>query len=99
MGRADQTAKVKGMFVHPSQVAAVLERHPELGKGRLVVDREGHTDVMTLRCETTTGDEGLAEAVAASIREVCKLRGEVELVTPGTLPNDGKVIDDVRRYE
>ncbi len=99
MGRADQTTKVRGMFVHPSQVAAVAARHPEIGRFRLVVDRVDHNDVMTLRCEAGERPEGLAEAVAASVRELCKLRGEVELVDPGTLPNDGKVIEDIRTYE
>jgi len=99
LGRADQTTKVRGMFVHPSQVAAVLARHPELLKGRLVVDRADHNDTMLLRCETRSTAEGLSDAVAESIREVCKLRGEVELVAPGELPNDGKVIDDIRRYD
>jgi len=99
LGRADQTTKVRGMFVQPAQVAAVLARHPELLRGRLVVDREDHNDTMLLRGETRSSAEGLAAAVADSIREVCKLRGEVELVAPGELPNDGKVIDDIRRYD
>ena len=100
MGRADQTTKVRGMFVHPSQVAAVMARHPELGRGRLVVDRADDRDSMTLRCEMADAPpEGLAMAVAESLREVCKLRGEVELVDADSLPNDGKVIDDVRIYE
>lgn len=99
MGRADQTTKVKGMFVHPSQVAEILRRHPELGRGRLVIDRIDEVDAMTLRCEHAAGDEGVAEAVATTLREVCKLRGGVELVAPGTLPNDGIVIDDRRSYE
>jgi phenylacetate-CoA ligase len=96
LGRADQSAKVRGMFVHPSLIAQVVRRHPELGRARLVVARESEADVMTLRCETREPGEGLAAAIAASIRDVCKLRGEVELVAPGSLPNDGKVIDDVR---
>jgi phenylacetate-CoA ligase len=100
MGRADQTTKVRGMFVHPSQVAAVMARHPELGRGRLVVDRADDRDSMTLRCEIEGAvPEGLAMAVADSLRDVCKLRGEVELVDADSLPNDGKVIDDVRIYE
>ena len=100
MGRADQTTKVRGMFVHPSQVAAVLARHPELGRGRLVVDRADDRDSMTLHAELRgAAAEGLAAAVAESLRDVCKLRGEVELVEAGSLPNDGKVIDDVRTYE
>jgi len=100
MGRADQTTKVRGMFVHPSQVNAVLKRHPELGRGRLVVARVDDQDAMTLRveCQGSTPD-GLAAKVVESIRELCKLRGEVELVAPGSLPNDGKVIDDTRPIE
>ncbi len=100
LGRADQTTKVRGMFVHPSQVAAVMARHHELGRGRLVVDRADDRDSMTLRCEMAgAAPEGLAMAVAESLRDVCKLRGEVELVEADSLPNDGKVIDDVRIYE
>lgn len=100
MGRADQTAKVRGMFVHPSQVAAILKRHPELGRGRLVLAREDDLDVMVLKAELAgEAPSGLAEAVVASIREVTKLRGEVVFVAPGSLPNDGKVIDDQREIE
>jgi phenylacetate-CoA ligase len=99
MGRADQTTKVKGMFVHPSQVAAVLKRHPEVARARLVVDNTTGQDRMTLRCEAAGGDEALAKAIVETIRDVTKLRGEVELVTPGALPNDGKVIEDTRKYE
>jgi phenylacetate-CoA ligase len=99
MGRADQTTKVKGMFVHPKQVAEVLGRHPGLGRGRLVVDRAEGADVMTLRVEAPSPDPALATAVAESLQAVTKLRGSVELVVPGGLPNDGKVIDDLRRYE
>ncbi len=99
MGRADQTAKVKGMFVHPSQVAEALRRHPEIGKARLVVDNETGQDRMTLRCEAQAVPDGLAQAVIASLRDVTKLRGEVAFVRPGELPNDGKVIDDARKYE
>ncbi len=99
LGRADQTTKVRGMFVHPGQIAAVLKRHPELGRGRLVVDNPDHNDRMTLHCEAASPAEGLAEAVAGSIRELTKLRGEVSFCAPGSLANDGKVIDDIRRYE
>ena len=100
MGRADQTTKVRGMFVHPSQVAAVLARHPELGRGRLVVDRADDRDSMTLQAELKgAASDGLAAAVAESLRDVCKLRGEVELVAEGSLANDGKVIDDIRTFE
>ncbi|HEV2063864.1 MAG TPA: phenylacetate--CoA ligase family protein, partial [Thermoanaerobaculia bacterium] len=89
----------RGMFVHPSLVAQVVRSHPEIGRARLVVARESEADVMTLRCETREPGERLAAAVAESIRKVCKLRGEVELVAPGSLPNDGKVIDDIRKYD
>lgn len=99
MGRADQATKVKGMFVHPSQVAAVVDRHGEVTRARLVVESVDNQDVMTLHCEASVRDAKLVEAVASSIREVCKLRGEVRLVAPGSLPNDGKVIDDARTYE
>ena len=99
MGRADQTAKVRGMFVHPSQVAEVLRRHPELGKGRLVVAGEMANDRMTLRVECASSAQGLVEAVAASVRDVTKLRADIELLAPGSLPNDGKVIEDARSYQ
>lgn len=93
-GRADQTTKVKGMFVRPEQVAAIARRHPELGRLRLTVTREGEQDAMTLRAEAASRSPALAEAVAASLQEVTKLRGTVELVD--ALPNDGKVIADER---
>jgi phenylacetate-CoA ligase len=96
MGRADQVTKVKGMFVHPAQIAEVLKRHTEVAKARLIVDRVDHNDVMTLRCEAA-GDAALATRIGESIQAICKLKGEVELVAPGSLPNDGKVIDDVRK--
>jgi len=100
LGRADQTTKVRGLFVHPGQVDAVLKRHPELGRGRLVVARVAEQDRMTLQAELAGADQdGLAAAVIASIRELTKLRGEVEFVAPGSLPNDGKVIDDTRPIE
>ena len=101
MGRADQTTKVRGMFVHPSQVAEVVRRHPTLVRARLVVDRVEQQDRMVLRCEVPGGggEEGLATAIAATIREVCKVRGEVELTPPGALPNDGRIIDDQRTYD
>jgi phenylacetate-CoA ligase len=98
MGRADQTTKVRAMFVTPKQVQEVLRRHPEVLKARLVVSGETGNDRMTLKCEVRERPAGLAEALVASIRDVTKLRGEVELVAPGTLPNDGKVIDDTRKY-
>jgi phenylacetate-CoA ligase len=96
MGRADQTTKIKGMFVHPGQVAEVARRHPGLGRVRLVVTRAGEQDAMTLSAECATPAAGLADAVAATLQSVTKLRGEVRLVAPGTLPNDGKVIADER---
>jgi phenylacetate-CoA ligase len=100
MGRADQTTKVKGMFVHPSQVNEVVKRHPEILRARLVVTHDdGRNDVMTLRCEVGRRSEGLADAIAGSLREVSKLRGEVAFAEPGSLPNDGKVIEDVRKYD
>ena len=99
MGRADQTTKVRGMFVHPSQVAEVVRRHPEIVRARLVVISLDNQDVMTLRCESEGGDPAIAGAIAASVRDVCKLRGEIEIVAPGTLANDGKVIEDARTYE
>ena len=99
MGRADQTTKVRGMFVHPSQVAEVVRRHPEVVRARLVVISVDNQDVMTLRCESEGGDPAIAGAIAASLRDVCKLRGEIEIVAPGTLANDGKVIEDARTYE
>ena len=98
MGRADQTTKVRGMFVHPSQVADVVRRHPEIAKARLVVEGEMANDRMTLKVEVAGAPEGLAGAVAASVRDVTKLRAEVVLTAPGTLPNDGKVIEDARSY-
>ncbi len=103
LGRADQTAKVRGMFVHPSQVAQVLRRHAELHKVRLVVEGEMSNDRMTLQAELSpewaAAPEGLVGAVAKSLRDFTKLRGEVELVARGSLPNDGKVIEDLRKFE
>ena len=97
LGRADQTAKVRGMFVHPSQVAEVVRRHPEVARARLVVEGEMANDRMTLKIESASAPEGLAEAVAASTRDVTKLRADVQLCAPGSLPNDGKVIEDLRK--
>ncbi|MDH5222314.1 MAG: AMP-binding protein, partial [Betaproteobacteria bacterium] len=98
MGRADQSTKVRAMFVTPKQVSEVVGRHKEVVKARLVVAGETGNDQMTLKCEVREPSAGLAEAIVASIRDVTKLRGEVELVAPGSLPNDGKVIDDTRKY-
>ena len=96
MGRADQTTKVKGMFVRPEQIAEVLKRHPEISKGRLIVDRDGDADVMTLQAESEGMDAG---AVETTLRDVLKLRGSVEQFAPGSLPNDGKMIDDIRKFD
>jgi len=96
MGRADQTTKVKGMFVRPEQVAEIGRRHPGLGRLRLVVTRSGESDVMTLRAECTWPSDDLQAELAATLRSVAKLGGNVELVGPGSLPNDGKVIADER---
>ncbi len=98
MGRADQTTKVRAMFVTPRQVSEVLRRHPGVLKARLVVEGQTGEDRMTLKCEARERPAGLSEAIVASIREVTKLRGAVELVAPGSLPNDGKVIEDLRKY-
>ena len=98
MGRADQTAKVRGMFVHPAQVAEIARRHPEVRKARLVVSGEMANDRMALHIEVAGEPEGLAARVADSVREVTKLRSEVVPCAPGSLPNDGKVIEDARRY-
>ena len=98
MGRADQTTKVKGMFVHPEQVAAVIKRHPAIARARLVVTNPDSTDLMTFNCEAA-GDAALVEAIAATVRDVTKLRAEVRLVAAGSLPNDGKVIEDARKYD
>jgi phenylacetate-CoA ligase len=105
MGRADQTAKVRGMFVHPSQVAEIVKRHPELARARLVVSGEQANDQMLLRAEaahaSSLGDaaRALSEQIAVTVRDVTKLRADVELVAPGALPNDGKVIEDARSYK
>ncbi len=99
MGRADQTAKVKGMFIHPEQVDKVIKRHPDITRARLVVDWVDEADRMTLKCETSASPDGLDSAIAYTLREVCKIRGGVELVAANHLPNDGIVIDDIRQYD
>jgi phenylacetate-CoA ligase len=99
MGRADQTAKVRGMFVHPAQVAEIARRHPEVRKARLVVSGAMANDAMALHVEVDGAPEGLAARLTDALREVTKLRGEVQLCAPGSLPNDGKVIEDARRYD
>ena len=100
MGRADQTTKIRGMFVHPGQVDTIAKRFPEITKARLVVSGEMANDQMTLKVETAcSGPDGLAQKVMEAIRDVTKLRGQVEVVLPGSLPNDGKVIEDARSYQ
>ena len=100
MGRADQTTKIRGMFVHPGQVAEIVKRFPEVGKARLVVTGEMANDQMALHVETgLLADEGLKSRVADAVRDVTKLRGEVHLVAQGSLANDGKVIEDARSYQ
>ena len=96
MGRADQTTKVKGMFVRPEQIAEISKRHGELARLRLVVTRDNEQDVMVLRCECASPNEALRETVTSTLRALTKLGGSVELVAPGSLPNDGKVIADDR---
>ena len=97
MGRADQTAKVKGMFVHPRQIAEIAARHPELKRLRLVVDRKAEQDTMTLLAECAPPNAVLESAVAATLQSITKLKGSVQLIAPGTLPNDGKLIADERK--
>jgi phenylacetate-CoA ligase len=100
LGRADQTTKVRGMFVHPGQVAEIARRHPEVARARLVVTGERAQDSMVLMCEVPVGTPAaLAARIVETLREVTTLRGEVDLVAPGLLPNDGKVIEDARRYD
>ncbi len=99
MGRADQTTKIKGMFVHASQVAEIVRRFPQVQKARLVVSGEMANDRMSLLVETTDTTDGLRAQLEAAVREVTKLRGEIQVVNPGSLPNDGKVIEDARSYQ
>jgi phenylacetate-CoA ligase len=99
MGRADQTTKVKGMFVRPEQIDAIVKRHPEIARGRLVVSRDGQQDAMTLKCEAAVENAEFADAVSATVTDVTKLKATVEIVPPGSLANDGKVIDDIRPIE
>jgi phenylacetate-CoA ligase len=95
LGRADQTTKIKGMFVRPEQVAALVARHPEIVRARVIATRDGAQDAMRVAVEAEAAD---AAAIGASVQALLKLRGEVEIVPPGSLPNDGKVIDDQRSY-
>ena len=100
MGRADQTTKIRGMFVHPGQVAEIVKRFPEVTKARLVVSGEMANDQMALHVETERLTDGpLQQKIAEAVRDVTKLRGDVHLVAPGTLANDGKVIEDARSYQ
>ncbi len=99
MGRADQTTKIRGMFVHPGQVADVVRRFPEVLRARLVVSGEMANDVMTLQVEASARPDGLDQLISQAIRDLTKLRATVEMVPPGTLPNDGKVIEDARSYK
>jgi len=98
MGRADQRTKIKGMFVDPAQIAQIVAAHPEITKARLAVSRKGEADAMTLSVETQETANGLSDRVAETLREVTRLKGDVELIAPGGLPNDGKVISDEREY-
>src|SRR5262249_7319667 len=97
MGRADQTANIKSMYVHPKQVAEIAARQLELRRVRLLVDREDEQDTMTLLAESPASDTALERAIAASLQSVTKLKGAVKLVAPGSLPNDGKIIADERK--
>ena len=99
MGRADQTTKIRGMFVHPKQVADIVRRFPEVLRARLVVSGAMAQDEMTLKVESASASEGLSARISEAIRDVTKLRGTVELAEPGSLPNDGKVIEDARSYQ
>ena len=96
MGRADQTAKIKGMFVRPEQVAQFVAKHDEIAKARVIATREGEMDVMTVQIEATGGD---AAAYGASVADTLKLKGKIEIVAPGSLPKDGIVIEDQRKYD
>lgn len=96
MGRADQTTKIKGMFVRPEQVAALVARHPEITRARIVVSRKEEQDIMTVKLETTADRP---DVFTESVASILKLKGGIELHPPGSLPNDGKVIDDIRSYD
>lgn len=100
MGRADQTTKVRGMFVHPEQIAQVVKRNPEVKRARLVVSHDAErNDQSTLHCESDAEGSALIDVIAESVREVCKVRAQIALVASGSLPNDGKVIEDLRKYD
>ena len=96
MGRADQTTKIKGMFVRPEQVAALVSRHPEVARARVIAERQGEMDVMTVQVETALDG---AERFEPSVIDTLKLKGRIQIVPPGSLPNDGMVIEDRRRYD
>jgi phenylacetate-CoA ligase len=98
LGRADQTTKVRGMFVHPGQLAEVARRHPQVSRVRLVISGTTGADVMLLKVEASAADQALMQSLANAVRDVTKLRADVEIVSVGDLPNDGKVIDDIRSY-
>jgi phenylacetate-CoA ligase len=99
LGRADQTTKIKGMFVHASQVAEIVKRFPSIGRARLVVTGEMANDQMCLKVESSEWNDTLQSQVEAAVRDVTKLRADVQAVAPGSLPNDGKVIEDARSYQ
>jgi phenylacetate-CoA ligase len=99
MGRADQSCKVRGMFVHAKLVGEIVARHPEVAKARFVITNPDNRDQMTLKVEAGKGDAALLDAVKQSVTTVTKLRGEVEIVAPGSLPNDGIVVEDARTFE
>jgi phenylacetate-CoA ligase len=99
LGRADQTSKVRGMFVHPGQIADIVKRFPEVLKARLVVSGEMANDAMTLQAEVTVQHDGLSQRIGEAVRDITKLRADVTLVSPGSLPNDGLVIQDARSYQ
>ncbi len=99
MGRADQSTKVKGMFVRPEQIADVVKRHPEIARARLIIDTVDGRDAMTLHCECETGDTAFADTVRETLQAVCKMKGDIELTSPGSLANDGIVIEDKRSYD
>ncbi|MDZ4136582.1 MAG: phenylacetate--CoA ligase family protein, partial [Paracoccaceae bacterium] len=96
MGRADQTTKIKGMFVRPEQVATFVALHPEVSRARVIATRSGEMDAMTIQVETRAVNPALYEG---SVLEALKLRGKIEIVPPGSLPNDGMVIEDRRKYD
>ncbi len=99
MGRADQTTKIKGMFVHPGQINEVVKRFAEIKRGRLVVSNDDNRDAMTLQVEVESSSDDLAKAIGEQVQSVCKLRSAIEFVALGSLANDGKVIDDIRTYD